>query len=202
MSRIETRENGSVVIVAMLAMIALMSLGGLSTLAVRGGLASSGHDRFRSIALYAAESGAASATDYLRSRVFADVGWSDYVEPNNNPIFTGDDIPGNRIQPGDLGNLFSPELKAWYDVVILNNIDDPGFALGNDGDHRVVVRSTGHGPGGTVVQIEVEVAAKNGFGGLAPPCAYSQEGMCADNSGYDSGAQNAGGGVNSITLGP
>jgi len=48
---IRDQQRGSVVVVAMLAMIALLSLGGLATLSVRGGLSSSGHDRFKTSAL-------------------------------------------------------------------------------------------------------------------------------------------------------
>ena len=203
MLRIETKERGSVVIIAMLAMVALISLGGLSTLVVRGGIASSGHDRFRSIALYAAESGVAAASDYLRGRVELTDGWSSFVNVNNNPPFTTNEIPGNGKKDGEPGNLFSPDLKAWYEVVILNNLDDnPGFAAGNDTDHRVIIRSTGHGPAGTIARIEVEIHAGGVIGGQAPPCAYSQESQCADNAGFDPGSTTLTGPSNRAAITP
>ena len=139
MSRIDMKQKGSIIIVAMLAMVALISLGGLSTLAVRGGLASSGHDRFRAVALYAAESGAAAGVDYLRSRVHSDIniGWTDYVNADNDPPFFTEDIPGNGKKPGELGNLFSqglPPEKTYRGVVsrskFLNNLDDDGLSHG------------------------------------------------------------------------
>ena len=190
MSRKKTTEKGSIVVVAMLAMVALISLAGLSTLAVRGGLASSGHERFRSIALYAAEGGAAAAIDYLRSHVHADIniGWSDYVNAKNLPPFFTEEIPGNRKKPGELGNLFSPDVQAWYDVVILNNLDDTtGFNIGEDHDQRVVIRSTGYGPGGAVAQIEVEITVRGLVGGLAPLEGGGQKNIDAANSGFESG---------------
>ncbi len=197
MSRIDMKQKGSIIIVAMLAMVALISLGGLSTLAVRGGLASSGHDRFRAVALYAAESGAAAGVDYLRSRVHSDIsiGWTDYVNANNDPPFFTQEIPGNGKEPDELGNLFSqglpPEkhIKAWYRVEVLNNPNDNGLSTGQDLDQRVIVRSTGFGPAGTTARVEVEITPGGPIGGRAPPVAYSQESQSADNSGFDPGAE-------------
>ncbi|MCG8417319.1 MAG: hypothetical protein MJE77_05175 [Proteobacteria bacterium] len=192
MSRNELRETGSIVVVAMLAMVALISLGGLTTLSVRGGLAAGGHDRFTAVALYAAESGAAVAVDFLRSRAHEDENWSDFVlaydpadlipEEREKPFFT-DLIPGNGVQPGDAGNLFGSDVKAWYNVVILNNRDDQEITAGEDSDKRVVIRSTGYGPSGTIAQVELEVQIEGAIGNLVPPCAYSQESQCATNDG-------------------
>ncbi|MEM9489068.1 MAG: hypothetical protein AAGC55_07985, partial [Myxococcota bacterium] len=190
------QQRGSVVIVAMLAMVALISLGGLTTLAVRGGLASSGHDRFKSIALYAAESGAAAAMDFLRSRVSDTKGWTDYLpaqadpppDPTDPPTSSPDGIIGNNKQSGEDGNPFSDELRAWYRVEIYNNRDDPDDSsdpVGNliiDDDFRVVIRSTGFGPGGAVAQVEVEINAADRQT-VRSDCAYSQEGESADNAG-------------------
>ena len=84
MTKPRNSEQGTIVLVAMLAMIALISLGGLTTLAIRGGLSSGGQDRFKSMALFAAESGAAVAMDFLRSRIHVADGWSAFVHPNND----------------------------------------------------------------------------------------------------------------------
>ena len=195
MPRSKTNERGSIVIIAMLAMVALISLGGLSTLAVRGGLASSGHDRFRAVALYAAESGAAAAIDHLRGHVDSNTKWSNFVSPNNTPLIPAVNVMGNFKQPGDLGNPFNrglppdKHIQAWYEVEILNNRSDPNFAgllpSPLDSDGRIVIRSTGHGPGGTIARIEVEIEARGPIGGLAPGSSYAQEGQSELNSGSD-----------------
>ncbi len=182
------REEGSVAIVAMLVLVALISLGGLTTLSVQGGLATSGHERFRSVALYAAESGAAIGMDFLRSRVSAANGWSDYVYANNDDGSGGPpplnlEIPGNGVAPGDAGNLFGASMKAWYEIRILNNREDPDYAAGNDNDKRVILQVTGHGPNGTVAQIEWDVKA-DGTIGLGRPCpTYAEQNNGSDGAG-------------------
>jgi hypothetical protein len=178
-------ERGSIILVAMLVLVALVSLGGLTTLSVQGGLASSGHDRFRAIALYAAESGAAMGMDYLRRRVESTGGWSAFVNANNSPIESPVDLPGNNVQPGQAGNPLSPELKAWYQVEIRNNVNDPGFAGGTDDDNQVILRVTGYGPNGTMAQIEWDVRA-GGTIGLGRPCpTYAQGNIDADGAGLN-----------------
>lgn len=179
------KERGGIVIVAMLVLVALISLGGLTTLSVQGGLASSGHDRFRSVALYAAESGAAVGMDYLRRRVHATTKWSDLVNAYNDPLLALTDIPGNGILPGQPGNPFSADLKAWYEVTILNNRDDSGYAAGTDEDAQVILLVTGHGPGGTVAQIEWEVRAGGAIGRGTPCPTYAQQNMDAHGAGFN-----------------
>jgi hypothetical protein len=185
MSARHNQERGSIIIVAMLALVALISLGGLTTLSVQGGLASSGHDRFRSIALYAAESGAAVGMDYLRKRVHATTKWSELVNAYNDPPVALSDIPGSGVLPGQAGNPFSPDMKAWYEVTILNNIEDTGYMTGTDDDARVILRVTGHGPGGTVAQIEWEVRAGGAIGRATPCPSYAQQNMDAHGAGFN-----------------
>lgn len=185
MSARRNKEKGSIVVIAMLALVALISLGGLTTLSVQGGLASSGHDRFRSMALYAAEGGAAVGMDYLRRHVNATSKWSAYVNPASGPAFVPPDLPGNGALPGQAGNPFSPDMTLWYEVTILNNIEDPGYATGDDMDARVILRVTGHGPNGTVAQIEWDVHA-GGAIGLGRACPnYAQGNIDADGAGLN-----------------
>ncbi len=187
MRKTRNKERGNIVIIAMLILVALISLGGLTTLSVQGGIASSGHDRFRSIALYAAESGAAVGMDFLRKNVHDTDFWSAWVVANNNEgsLLAPSGIEGNEVKPGDAGNLFSADVRAWFKVEILNNRDDADFAVGNDEDGRVILRSTGYGPNGTVARVEWTVATPNAIG-LGRPCpTYAQGGIDADGAGLN-----------------
>jgi len=47
---------------------------------------------------------------------------------------------------------------AWYEVIVLNNREDPGFDAGTDEDGIVVLRAVGHGPDDTVAAVQAEVA--------------------------------------------
>src|SRR5688572_1627325 len=148
---VQRHQRGNAMVIALIALTGLITLGSLTVLSVQGGLATSGHDRFQAIALYAAESGAASAVDYLRKNYDGVNGkWEAFVSASNidPPHPTG--IPGNGKQPGDAENLFTPSMQSWFDVAVLNNREDDGFAGGGDLDGRVIIRSTGYGPNGTV----------------------------------------------------
>ncbi len=159
------RERGNTVIVAMLILISLITLGGLTVLSVQRSMASAGHQRFQSIALYPAESGAAVAMDYMRDNLHPVTRWGAWVTPGNTePLVAPAGIAGNGALPGDAGNLFSPEMRVWYDVVVVNNPEDPGFVPGEDHDGRVVLRVTGHGPNGTVARVEWDVRAQASSG--------------------------------------
>jgi hypothetical protein len=122
--------------------------------------------------------------DFLRHNVkVSPIYFSEYVEPSNtNPQFpTG--IVGNRALPNTPGNLFSADMNAWYEVEILNNLDDPGFAGGDDTDENVIIRATGHGANGATAQVEWAVRA-NAITGLGRPCpSYGQKGMAEDGAG-------------------
>jgi hypothetical protein len=167
----------------MLALLALVSMGSLTALSVQGGLAANSNDRFKSISLYAAESGAAAATDYLRRNVNAISGFAEFVEPSNVDAQSPDQIYGNRALPGEENNLFTETMNAWYEVVILNNDSDPGFVAGNDDDRRVIIQSTGHGPNGTIARVEIEIVAAAAQE-IGRPCpTYGQKGLSEDGAG-------------------
>src|SRR5689334_2675594 len=125
--RLQRRQRGSALVVTLIVLTGLVALGGLTVLAVQGGIGAAGHERHRMTALYAAESGAAAAMDYLRHNVDSVSKWSALVEPNNDVPQLPADIVGNGVAHGDPGNLFSPDTLAWYEVEILNNPDDAGY---------------------------------------------------------------------------
>jgi hypothetical protein len=157
------RERGNSLLLAMIVMSALATLGSLTVVAVQGSLKGSTTDRSASIAMYAAESGGAAAMDFLRRNYNVFVGWSAYVQRNNLGIVPlgPPDLPSSGAQPGTTENakLFSADQRAWYQVEIYNNLDDPGFSdfFIQDQDARVIIRATGHGPQSSVAVIEWEV---------------------------------------------
>jgi hypothetical protein len=192
-------------IIAMLALVALIGIGGLSVLTVQGGLTGGTHQRFKSMALYAAESGAAVAMDYLRARYDQSTGWSNFVNQNNNPPFPPSDLPGNGVRPGQLGYLFGPDARVWYEVTILNNEDDSGFNLSDDQDTdgRVIIAVTGFAPNNVAAQIHWEVKFE-GPVGLGQMCGGygGQAGGGAEGSGNDCGTPiDVSGGTGSNNLG-
>ena len=177
------QQRGSALVISIIVLTGLVTLGGLTVLAVQGGLGAAGADRHRSSALYAAESGAAAAMDYLRRNIDTTTKWSAFVEPDNVSPQSPVDIVGNGAPPGAAENLFDPALRTWYEVEILNNLDDDGYALGDDDDGRVIVRSTGHGPGGAVAQVEWQVGVEVTGSGGRPCPGYGQKGMAEDGAG-------------------
>lgn len=176
------RQRGNSLVLAMVVLTALATLSSLAVVSVRGGIATAGNDRFHTIAVYAAESGAAAAMDFLRKNVNQATYWTAYVSANNGTV-QQPSLPGNNAQPAATGNLFSSDTRAWYSVQILNNQSDTGYATGADNDGRVIIRSTGYGPNGAVAQIDWEVFASS-VSGLGRPCpAYAQKGMSEDGAG-------------------
>ncbi len=186
--RARVRERGNALIIALIALTGLASLGGLTVLAVQGGIATSSSDRFKTIALYAAETGAASAMDWLRKQVVingttATNGWTALVSASNATPSSPTEIPGNQRQPGDAGNLMSPEMNAWFEIQILNDRADPGFVAGQDINSRILIRSTGHGPDGATAQVEWDIQVGAG-GPPSTPCpSYAQKGIAEDDAG-------------------
>ncbi len=192
-------QQGSVLVVSMLILLALLSIAGLSALQVKGSVQSSGNERFRKISLMAAESGVEAVMHTLRDTYerpgmtnnengqnTVGIGyWSSIVSANNSAPFMGIDVPGNRKKPGDAYNLFDPKLQAWFDVRILNNERDPGFAEGNDRDAIVVVESTGYGPNKTKTRLRLELRSPAADAEGRPCPTYAQRGMAADNAGYN-----------------
>lgn len=164
------RERGSVLVIAMIALVALVSLGSLTIITVRSGVSSTSGDRFKAVALFAAEAGVAVAIEYARTRVDPVQKWSALVEPFGEPPLKPTDLPGNGAKPGEPGNLFDPATRAWYEVEFLNNLDDGpavpvsgsasihiGYRDGVDTDGRIIIRVTGHGPNNAAVGLEVEI---------------------------------------------
>jgi hypothetical protein len=173
------RERGSVLVVAMVALVALAALGSLTVVTVRSSLSGTTHDQFKAVALSAAEAGISVGIDFARRNLHPDHLWSDLVYDNNEPpAGFVHPLPGNGAKPGEAGHLFSVDAHAWYQVTILNNIDDgpptvdpdtgfithAGYLAGDDTDGRIVIRSIGHGPNNASVRLEVEIQSPTVFG--------------------------------------
>ncbi|HTE51087.1 MAG TPA: hypothetical protein VK698_09485 [Kofleriaceae bacterium] len=182
----DAHQRGSAMIVAMVSLVGLIGVGGVALIATQGGLSGTTHERFQSVALHASEAGVAVAMDALRKQHDAAAHWSELVSAENQDVALWAEVAGNGVQPGEDGNLFSADRKSWYEVEIRNNVSDPGYADGDDDDSRVVIRSTGHGPDGARVILEVEVSGKSLLIDSNTVCAgYAQRGMDADGSGHD-----------------
>jgi hypothetical protein len=178
------RERGNALLVALIALTGLISLAGLTVMSVQGGIATSGAERFNSIALYAAESGASAAMDTLRKELTCSVGCtfpSKFVSASNASPPKPTEIPGNQKQPGDPQNLF--KMNAWYEVEILNNRADPSFAAGADMDGDLIIRSTGHGPDGATAQVEWEINGNRATAASTPCPSYAQKDMAENGTG-------------------
>lgn len=169
-------------VLALIVLAALGTLSSLTVVTVEGGIATTGNDRFHTIAVYAAESGAAVAMDFLRKNINLSSGWAAYLSPSNaNPPQPS--LGGNNVANGNSGNLFSADVPGWYSVQILNNRGDTGYLTGADNDKRVVIRSTGYGPNGAIAVIDWEITGQN-VTGLGRPCSvYAQRDQAEDGSG-------------------
>ena len=156
------RQRGNSLLLALVVMSALATLGSLTVVSVQSSLKTSTNDRSQTVAMYAAESGAAATMDHLRQHCNPNKAWSKYVNRNNDPPkpLLAPDLPSSGALPGTPDNLFSADQNAWFSVEILNNRNDPDFAAAkgdNDSDAQVIIRSTGHGPQGSVAIIEWEI---------------------------------------------
>ena len=174
-------QRGNSIVLALIVLSALGTLAMLTLFSVRGAVRSAAADRFHTTALYAAESGAAVAMDYLRSQAT----WSPLINPANaaTPIPAGwAQIYGN----GDGHNAFSADTGASYTIAILNNHSDTGFATGADNDHRVIIRATGFGPDGATAVIEWDVSGGAGSTQSTPCNEYSQ-GQLSEYGGGNNG---------------
>jgi hypothetical protein len=173
------RERGNSLI---LALIVLAALGTLTVVTVQGGIATTGADRFHTVAVYAAESGGAVAMDYLRKNINLSSGWAAFITASNvNP--PSPNLPGNNQDVGTAGNLFTADIQGWYSVQILNNRSDTGYKTGADNDKRVIIHATGYGPNGAIAVIEWEITGQN-VTGLGRPCSvYSQKDESEDGNG-------------------
>jgi len=181
-------------VLAMVVLVALGTLSGLTVVTVQSGISTTSNDRFHSLAVYAAESGGASAMEFLRANMNATTGWAAYLSASNTTVQAPPGILGNDKLPGDPLNPLSTDTQSFYHVEILNNHSDSGFTTGADADKRVVIRSTGHGPNGSLAIIEWDVTAGVG-GASATPCGeYSQGQQSESGGGYNGcmGQVNAG----------
>ena len=169
----------------------LIGVAGLSVLSVQRGLGVSGQQRSRAQALHAAEAGVAAAAAYLKRHIALGSNWTPYVVPSCGtatppgggcPV-SPPEIVGNNRPPGDPDNPFAPTANAWYEVTLYNNIADPGFAAGRDNDAILIIRSTGYGPDGARVALEVEVGGTAQTSVDTQCAGYSQQGMSELNSG-------------------
>ncbi len=141
------RQRGNSLLLALIVMSSLATLGSLTVVSVQSSLKASTNDRSQTVAMYAAESGGAFAMEFLRARHTDD--WNLYLAtPPGLPC------AGNGVLPGAPGNPFSLDLNAWYEVQIVNNRNDPGPG---ETDKQVIIRSTGHGPQGSLAILEWEV---------------------------------------------
>ena len=163
------RQRGNSLLLALIVMSALATLGSLTVVSMQSSLKTSTSDRAQAIALYAAESGAAVAMDFLRANFSVATGWSNYVTPSNTnvvpvPVAL---IPSNGVAARQVGNLFGNDQNASYSIQLFNNRDDPGFHRNdplfapqvgiNDTDARIIIRVTGSGPQGALAILEWEV---------------------------------------------
>lgn len=165
----------------MIVMTALALLCTLSVFSVRGGLQTAASDRFHAVALYAAESGAASAMDYLRGKVDSQTGFTSVgLSANNAAPPYPTEIYGNDKAIGDGQNPFSTDTQAWYHVEILNDRADTGYATGVDNNKRVVIRATGYGPDGATAIVEWDVQSSGTP--VEAPCQNNQKNQAGDNS--------------------
>jgi hypothetical protein len=161
------RERGNSLLLALIVMSALATLGSLTVVSTQSSLKTSTNHRAQTIAMYAAESGAAATMVFLRAHFdpattnpYSD--WSAYLAHRNQNVqkMTAADIPGASIPPDTTGNLFTSDQQAWYEIELYNNRNDPLFSAPTgqcDGDGRLIIRATGHGPQGAVAIVEWEI---------------------------------------------
>ena len=177
-------ERGSIMLLALVVLSSLLAMGGLAVLAVQRSSSAIAHERFQSIAMFAAESGVVAGMVYLRAEYDDSEKWTAQVTANNDAPISPNQLPGNLAEPGDSSNPFSPTLGGWYEVTILNNESDPDFIVGNDSDATVILRAVGHGPNGSSTTIEVAVSGDALASNSARPCpGYAQRGIGEDGSG-------------------
>jgi hypothetical protein len=183
------RQRGAALALTLIAITALLGLGAITVMSVHSEIAATAQSRFNYYALYAAESGAAAGMEFLRNNCRTMTGFTTWVTWNNKDPLKPDAIIGNKLKPGDNGNLFASSRDMWYEVAIYNNLDDPGLAPVDgdlnpiapaDTDFTVVLHSTGYGPDNTVATVELSVKSP---GCVANFCAsdFAQKGVSSLN---------------------
>ena len=138
-------------VVMLIVMVALGTIAGLTVITVQGGATQMSVQRFSAMAMYAAESGAATTMAWLRTQHAA----NHFTEALRNAAA----IPGNGVQPGAPGNLLSDDQQGWYEVTLRNNPGDPQYTTNPDvdTDDDVIIQVTGYGPSGAMRRLEWEV---------------------------------------------
>ncbi len=172
-------QRGSVMVIAMVTLSGLLAVAALTLVKVKRGLNASSQARFQSMALFAAESGIAAGMEYLRGN---NVGSNFTAVLDTTPTgSTG--IAGNTILSGQTNSLFSSDVEMSFTASILNNTDDPSFAIGVDSDNIVVLHVVGRGPGNSMVVLDVATAGIP-LGSTGRPCpGYAQGNISEDGSG-------------------
>ncbi|MBP6629501.1 MAG: hypothetical protein KBG28_06075 [Kofleriaceae bacterium] len=178
-----SRERGTVAATATIVLAGMVGVAGLSALQVRKSINVSAQQRSHTQALYAAESGVAAASAFLRRRIAQGANWGAYVSASNSSPVAPTDIVGNTDAPGTGENPFAATQSASYDVTLLNNVDDPGFSAGTDSDGWLLLRSVGHGPDGARVVLEVMISGTTGAPAEAICVGYAQQGLTELGSG-------------------
>jgi hypothetical protein len=138
-------------VVMLIILVALGTIAGLTVISVQGGSAQTSAQRFSAMALYAAESGAASTMVWLKTRPFNAGRFTSVLTAGVT------DIPGNGILPGQAGNLLSGDQQGWYEVTLRDNANDPSANAAQDDDGIIIIQVTGHGPNGAMKRMEWEV---------------------------------------------
>jgi hypothetical protein len=179
-SLMRDRQTGAALVLTMIVMTALLGLGALALLGVQSELRSTAQSRASQATLYTAESGAMAGLDYLRNNCSLTDMFTAFVSPSNSTPFEPLGIYGNNTLPGQPGNPFDPQSEAWYTVTVLNNVGDPGFAAGTDGDGIIIIHSVGHGHDGATQTIEMQVQNNTCIAGF---CAtdFAQKGVDGSN---------------------
>lgn len=154
------QQRGSVLIVVLVTLSALLMAATITILKVDRGSKASSQARFQSVALFAAESGVSAGMEFLRANYHPVVHFGALVSPSNTSIQSPLGIPGNMLPALDSGSLFSGDVKMHYEVSLLNNRSDSGFASGVDADSILMLRSVGYGPGTSMVVLEVTIDAQ------------------------------------------
>jgi type II secretory pathway pseudopilin PulG len=147
-------------LVALIVLSSLATLGTLTVVSVQSSLKASTNDRSQTVALYAADSGGAMAIEFLRTHFDPVNAWGPYVGPYSDPlVLDPSNFRANDALPGDPNNPFSTDQNAYFHVEVINN-HDANWGTGSGGidtDARVFVRSTGHGPQGSLAIVEWEI---------------------------------------------
>ena len=139
----------------------LTIVAGFTIVTVQRAVGVSGQQRGHAQALHAAEAGVSAAAVFLHNHFSNGNHWNAYValpDMSGNPVATSPGgITGNGAAPGASDNPFDPGALAWYEIALFNNRQDPGFGAGFDQDGVILIQSTGHGPDGARVVLEVQV---------------------------------------------